>query len=73
MNKVIYILVYIGFWMRNASISNSIWQTSLKWIIGFHFFPLSLEYLFIHQNTSACNRSEIMLIEVTQSGVGNGL
>lgn len=51
MNTVINILVNIGFWMKNASILNIIWQTFLEVDHSFPFFFLSLEYLFIHQNT----------------------
>lgn len=57
MNEVVYILVYIGFWIRKVSILNSIWQTFLEVDHRFFsffslslFLPLSLEIFFIHQN-----------------------
>ena len=72
MNKVIYILVYIGFWMRNASVLNSIWQTFLEVDHRFSFLFL-VRISFYSSKHSSCNRYEIMLIEVTLSGMGNGL
>lgn len=71
-NTVINILVNIGFWMKNASILNSIWQTFLEVDHSFPFFSL-FRISFYSSKHSSCNKSEIMLIEVTQSRLGNGL